>query len=248
LGHRKPDLILWTGDSISHDLTGIIEEHVYDSIIKLTSLIKKAFPGTPLLLCLGNHDFEPANHQFFDQPYTAFLQKLAEIWFESFLGQSSAFEKFQEYGYFALDAPPHIGDNLRIISINTQSCYVFNAGLTKELNDAGNQLHWLHEELQMAEDSGKVVWIIGHVPIGWKDCIAKWALRFTALVERYQHIIRFQSFGHIHTETFDVVRSLSTNKPIGVEFIAGNFGTYDGYNPTARLYQIHAKYHVPLDF
>jgi len=25
VGHRKPDIILWTGDSISHDLIGITE-------------------------------------------------------------------------------------------------------------------------------------------------------------------------------------------------------------------------------
>lgn len=94
VGHRRPDLILWTGDSISHDLTGIIEEHVYDSIKKLTKLIKDSFPDTPVLLCLGNHDFEPANHQFFDQPYTAFLQNLSEIWRKSFLNQEDAYNKF----------------------------------------------------------------------------------------------------------------------------------------------------------
>jgi 3',5'-cyclic AMP phosphodiesterase CpdA len=91
LGHRKPDLILWTGDSISHDLTGITEDIVYESIIKLTKLIKKGFPNVPLILCLGNHDFEPANHQFFDKPKSEFLQRLSEIWLESFLGHDSAF-------------------------------------------------------------------------------------------------------------------------------------------------------------
>lgn len=39
IGHRKPDLILWTGDSISHDLVGISEEDVLESIRKLTKLI-----------------------------------------------------------------------------------------------------------------------------------------------------------------------------------------------------------------
>jgi hypothetical protein len=39
IGHRKPDLILWTGDSISHDLVGISEEDVFMSIQKLTKLI-----------------------------------------------------------------------------------------------------------------------------------------------------------------------------------------------------------------
>jgi len=84
VGHRKPDMILWTGDSISHDLTGITESDIYDSIIKLTELIRKAFPDTPLILTLGNHDFETANHQFFDQPNSDFLKKLSNIWLDSF--------------------------------------------------------------------------------------------------------------------------------------------------------------------
>lgn len=62
VGHRKPDVILWTGDSISHDLTGILEEDIYKVIKKLTKLIRHSFPGVPIVVSLGNHDFEPANH------------------------------------------------------------------------------------------------------------------------------------------------------------------------------------------
>jgi hypothetical protein len=43
------------------------------------------------------------------------------------------------------------------------------------------------------------------------------------------------------------VRSLSTNKPIAVEYIAGISGTFD-FNPTVRLYQMDAQYNVPLEF
>jgi hypothetical protein len=68
------------------------------------------------------------------------------------------------------------------------------------------------------------------------------------LLERYQHLIRFTTFGHIHTEEYVVNRSLSTNNPIGVEYIGGNFGSFDGMNPTTRLYSFHSEHHVPLDF
>jgi len=71
---------------------------------------------------------------------------------------------------------------------------------------------------------------------------------YFGLIERFQHVIRFQSFGHIHTEEFVVQRSLTTNQPIGVEYIAGNMGTFDKMNPTSRLYKMHAHKHVPLDF
>lgn len=40
IGHRKPDVILWTGDSISHDLTGVTQELVYESVQHLTTILK----------------------------------------------------------------------------------------------------------------------------------------------------------------------------------------------------------------
>ena len=69
-----------------------------------------------------------------------------------------------------------------------------------------------------------------------------------ALIERYQHIIRFQTYGHTHKENYTVIRSLSSGKPIGVEFTCGTAGTYDGIDPVFRLYEMHATEHVPLEF
>jgi sphingomyelin phosphodiesterase len=65
--HLKPDLIIWTGDSISHDVRSVTEEHVYRSIQILTDLLRDSFPDVPILVSLGNHDFHPANVQAFDQ-------------------------------------------------------------------------------------------------------------------------------------------------------------------------------------
>jgi hypothetical protein len=67
-------------------------------------------------------------------------------------------------------------------------------------------------------------------------------------VQRFDHVVRFQTFGHIHPEEFSVTRSLSSNKPIGVEFIAGNAGTFDFMDPSLRLYQMDLKSHVPREF
>ena len=55
--HLKPDVILWTGDSISHDVRSLTENHVYESIQILTDLMQKAFPEVPILVSIGNHDF-----------------------------------------------------------------------------------------------------------------------------------------------------------------------------------------------
>ena len=56
-------MILWMGDSVSHDMHNIQEQDVIKSIDLITDLIKKYYPQTPLVVTLGNHDFEPANYQ-----------------------------------------------------------------------------------------------------------------------------------------------------------------------------------------
>lgn len=90
--------------------------------------------------------------------------------------------------------------------------------------------------------------IIGHIMPGDLGCIKKWSIRYNALVERYQHIIRFSTFGHDHRELFEVTRSFSSNKPIHVNHGCGSLGTYMKVNPSARVFTMHSKYHVPVDF
>ena len=58
----KPDLILWTGDSVSHDMEEMTEERVIETLQVLTSLIKEIYPEVPLIASFGNHDFEPSNY------------------------------------------------------------------------------------------------------------------------------------------------------------------------------------------
>ena len=41
---------------------------------------------------------------------------------------------------------------------------------------------------------------------------------------------------------------IADNKPIGVEYIAGNAGTFDGMDPSVRVYTMHSQEHIPLDF
>jgi len=43
-GHLKPDLILWTGDSVSHGLTYMTEKEVLTTVFILSELIKETFP------------------------------------------------------------------------------------------------------------------------------------------------------------------------------------------------------------
>ncbi len=62
------------------------EERVYETMQVLTDALKEYFPYTPVIPVLGNHDFEPANHQEFEEPESKYLLTIAEIWKEYFIG------------------------------------------------------------------------------------------------------------------------------------------------------------------
>lgn len=55
-------------------------------------------------------------------------------------------------------------------------------------------------------------------------------------------------FGHDHRELFEVVRSLSSNKPINVNHVGGSLGTYMEVNPSVKMFTMHSKYHVPTNY
>ena len=83
--------------------------------------MEQYFPEIPIVVSIGNHDFEPANFQEFKEANSEYLKNLSRIWERSFMGQEEALIKFREFGYFAVDAPQKMAGDvpLRIISINT---------------------------------------------------------------------------------------------------------------------------------
>jgi len=131
--------------------------------------------------------------------------------------------------------------------MNTEVCYNMNFALLNETNDPARHLDWLERELALAEKEGRVVIIAGHIAPGCYTCVNNWSDRYTVLYERYQHIIRLAVFGHDHRELYEVVRSTTTDKPIGVHYITGSLGTYMQVHPSVRLFKMHAKHHVPIE-
>jgi hypothetical protein len=80
VGHLKPNFILWTGDSVSHEVLSQTKQHVFDSIKVLNDLLHEGFPGVPILTSLGNHDFTPQNLQkFANNENSPFLAEFGKI-------------------------------------------------------------------------------------------------------------------------------------------------------------------------
>lgn len=84
--------------------------------------------------------------------------------------------------------------------------------------------------------------LLGHIPT--HGCLRAWGSRFQALMDRYQHIIRFGLFGHSHDEKFFLTRSVNINgnfsetKPISFNSILAPTTTYTGKNPSFAVYEI----------
>ena len=66
---QQIDMIIWTGDSIAHDVHHTNYQETIDVIGNLSSLIKEYFPETPVIPVLGNHDFYPVNYYNPSIPY-----------------------------------------------------------------------------------------------------------------------------------------------------------------------------------
>lgn len=113
--------------------------------------------------------------------------------------------------------------------------------------DPANQLTWLEEQLAQIEADGGIAYIIAH----YQPYNFTWQFgsRYHALIERYQHIIRFSMFGHTHDQYFSVSRSITNpEKIIGVSQIGASGTTYTDVNPSYALIDIDAETMLPVNF
>jgi len=66
-------------------------------------------------------------------------------------------------------------------------------------------------------------------------------------MERYQHIVRFSSYGHSHEESVHVTRAINTTDSIGFYMGTGS-GTAGGdKNPAFTVLDFDAEYMVPIN-
>ena len=96
-----------------------------------------------------------------DQPI---LELLAEHWVDWI--DADNLEQFREYGYYS-QSLDYISEGLshaKIIILNTQASNNLNWGLLTSLNDPGNQLKWLEEELKELEENNMVAYLMGQIP------------------------------------------------------------------------------------
>ena len=247
----KPDLLIWTGDNSPHNTYELTLEQVTNYTIAVSEMIATAVQGTNItvLPIQGNHDTYPVDQQDFASPGMNYpINHFKGSW-KNWL-DDEAFEKIGEYGYYSMDlklksgkAVPH---GAKVIAINTNSCDELNPYELVERDDTGHQYEWLKNELNEIESNDGVAFIIAHIDPS--DCQHQWGVRFRSLMDRYQHIVRFTLSGHVHTEYFEVVNSMSTpSTPIMMSVVAGSLVPVFGGNPSFMTHDLDVETLLPLN-
>jgi len=120
-----------------------------------------------------------------------------------------------------------------------------NFYLWENRDDPGEMLKWLEGELREMEKNGEIGIVIGHVPPG-HDCMYNWAIRFNALMERFQHVVRTNLYGHVHHEAMGTARSISSGKAIANHWWTGSMTTFYSVNPSFRVFDFDAETMLPV--
>lgn len=151
-------------------------------------------------------------------------------------------DTWMNYGYFF----KNLTQNTKVISLNSNICYNLNFESWTAFNDSGHQLEWFQNTLSELEATNGYAIVLAHVP-NLDECTRQYARRYHAIVERYQHIIRFGVFSHIHSEQFQVMRDIYHGKPIGMSFIIGSATTYTGKPPSYDIVYLDPETMLPVD-
>jgi len=113
-------------------------------------------------------------------------------------------------------------------------------------NDPGNHFAWLYQQLQEVEADGGIAFMIGHYTPN--DCQHQFGTRYRALMERFQHVVRFGLQGHTHTAFYEVTKSMSTpGKAILLNNVGGGVTTYQNMNPSFTTVEFDAQTMVPIN-
>ncbi|KAF2353506.1 Calcineurin-like phosphoesterase domain ApaH type [Trinorchestia longiramus] len=236
------DYVMYTGDSVAHDLWKINKRDNSRVISRVGDMIRYHFPNIPIYGAVGNHEISPRDS--FPPPEVRRIKRhfnnqwlynlLADQW-QSWLPHTTISPQARITGSYSVLVRP----GFRIISMNTNFCYKLNLWVLFKSVDPGNILSWLVSELLKAEANREYVHIIGHMGPLYGDCYEEWGHQFSRIVTRFASTIRGQFYGHCHRDTvllhFDV---RSPDLPIGVEYLTPSNGPFFKLNPSFTIFYI----------
>ena len=191
----KPDLVMWGGDSIPHNVDTLTIETNIEIMKQITKQVQDGLGDIKIYPCIGNHDTYPQDVINMQVPReNKAINEWGPSW-DSMIGDPDQIENWKNWGYFSLpfvtsDGTP-IGETpSRIISLNSNICYQYNWESMMQFEDPGNMLEWLESELIALEKIGGQAILLAHVP-NIEECNRQYGRRYHGLLDRYQTVIRF---------------------------------------------------------
>jgi sphingomyelin phosphodiesterase len=247
-----PDFITWTGDNPDH---GIYKDPrtTTNATLQVTKFIEEHTPNAIIFPIHGNHEFDPMNTEDFYLDVDPVIDFVSDAWAHWLTPE--VLKEYKKKTFFSYDATTHPDitedfkkkmEKTRIIALNTNNCYFYNFYLIGQFNDPKQQLEWFENLLREMEKNGEVGILIGHMPPGAADCINDVSARINVLLDRFQHIIRLNLYGHTHNEEFEVIRSIEGKKAIGVNHVSPSITTFVGQNPSVRVITLDLKTKIPV--
>jgi len=269
----KPAFVLISGDFLAHDFQKNYQSYATDKsqaaytafVAKtnayIASVLSAAYPNVRIYPTLGNNDSNCGDYAV--APNGPYLADFRDTW--SSIVKSKSFDRrFHTGGYYHADVPSL--DDVRIIALNT------NFFSTKYQNPCGTpgpdpgtqELVWFDDELRLARDLGKRVWLLFHIPPGmdvydsvtyggscpslnaetfWKDEYLQKYLQITAA---HRQIIAGSFAGHTHQDEFRIATSDFIHITPSITPIFGN-------NPAFEIVDVrrngdiadYTAYHLP---
>ena len=108
-------------------------------------------------------------------------------------------------------------------------------------------LGWLTSELESIEKANGTAIMIAHVP-NLDECNRQYGRRYHAILDRFQHIIRFGMYSHIHQEQYQVLRDMVQKVPIGMNFIVGSATTFTAKRQSFNVVYVDPVTMLPVEF
>ncbi|KFM77578.1 Sphingomyelin phosphodiesterase, partial [Stegodyphus mimosarum] len=239
---HKIDYVIWTGDIPPHDIWNNSRQEAVYLLHSASKIIHRYLGHVPIFPALGNHESSPVNS--FPIPAVKgndsiswLYKEVTKAWAPWLPGSSSTLDMGAYYSVL-------VNPGFRIISLNMNYCNALNWWLLLNSTDPTGELEWLVTELQMAENKGEKVHIIGHIPPGEPDCLGVWSRNYYEIINRYESTVMAQFFGHTHKDEFEIFYDKSGPKPrpTNIIYIGPSVTTYDGVNPGYRIYTVDGNY------
>ncbi|MFO1148832.1 MAG: metallophosphoesterase [Alsobacter sp.] len=188
--------------------------------------LRKAARGRPVVVALGNNDSECGDYRLEPNgPFLAGLRETVRSMAGPALLASDFDETFAAAGYYRMRHPAAEGVDILVVNdVLWSADYQDRCGAGGD-QAAAAMMIWLERTLDDLKASGRRAWLVHHIPVGidgfsslhgrGRSCRARvtpflrepYASRFVDLVGRNGATIDVMLSGHIHHDTYRVIRS-----------------------------------------